>query len=100
MVRPRTGECAFVRTRQTGSQAEVAGGVPGSLLSSGGVMSKISRSLLWSGLVAAGVAACGDDVSVLEHDVAVHDAESESDEEGAGGVGSSRRASETAYVGR
>src|SRR5215831_7037646 len=27
-------------------------------------MSKLYRSLLWSGLVAAGVAACGDDVTV------------------------------------
>src|ERR1041385_5462313 len=35
-------------------------------------MSKLYRSLLWSGLVAAGVAACGDDVSVVGPAKVVH----------------------------
>src|SRR6185503_18296499 len=55
------------RLRQSVSRAVVAGGVvPGSLPSSGGVMSKLYRSMLWSGLVVAGVAACGDDVSIVQ----------------------------------
>jgi len=29
-------------------------------------MSKLYRSMLWSGLVVAGVAACGDDVSIVQ----------------------------------
>ena len=35
-------------------------------------MSKLYRSLLWSGLVAAGVAACGDDVTVVGPAKVVH----------------------------
>ncbi len=35
-------------------------------------MSKLYRSLLWSGLVAAGVAACGDDVTVNQPTPTVH----------------------------